>query len=675
MKSCITQLGISVWAMFFALSASGQQIALRGVVSIQNSEFETGIRQPVINAQVTDLSRHATPAITNRDGAFELKFVNFEVGTPVSISVTKRGYEVINLGALHAVLGDTSELKIYMAKPEKVADFRAKFYNAERTTIVRSLNSKMSQLTDRLNQARASGRIDSILIHELEDSLVFFRHRYIAADSQARDLAEYYSLINIDDADSIYKVAFGYLQTGKEDSAIFLLNSKNLLFDAKKLQDERLENARRDSAFKAKVAITVPLLLLKATTLENHLLYDSAEYYLKTAIETDTFNIQSIIQYAMFLDLTDKRASAVSYYLAALRQDSDSLYSLSLLIHLGRAYYRMNKMDDASNALLKAIHLAILYPQDLSTESERDIINAYIDLGAISRRLGNYKDANYYLFTSLRIMDSVPIADNSGEYRAATLNNLGELYIDERLYSAADSVLEEAFARESSLIRVDSIAGTYAKASTLHNLAFSNEYTGRHDKANNFFLEEYNLIYPKFLRDPIVWASEIEPIYNDWANNLVKSNEPVTADSLLHEALRLVNLLVKKDSASFIYMKASVEMDIGGNYQSVGRFLDAEAPTLDAYLITKRLAAISPQLYRRHLAHLANNLGDVYCGQLKFDSALMYFRISMTIIQQSNYGSLKDRDDDINRLKQSVQACRGKRAFLGYLFSFLSIHI
>lgn len=61
--------------LIICLQVEAQQSNVRGVVSIHNSETETGKRQFVVNAQVEDDFGKAQPKLTDDKGQFQLTYI------------------------------------------------------------------------------------------------------------------------------------------------------------------------------------------------------------------------------------------------------------------------------------------------------------------------------------------------------------------------------------------------------------------------------------------------------------------------------------------------------------------------------------------------------------------------------------------------------------------------
>ncbi|MGB1241477.1 MAG: hypothetical protein ACPG49_03075, partial [Chitinophagales bacterium] len=124
---------------------SAQQIPLNGIVTIQNSEFETGKVEYVPNATVEDLYEQAQSTTSNSDGEFSLTYVGVKEKEAVEYTVKKAGLEVVNArnGIVTSVLGQYAKVKIYMSSPEKLAGNRKKYFQVGKTSLERSLEKQL----------------------------------------------------------------------------------------------------------------------------------------------------------------------------------------------------------------------------------------------------------------------------------------------------------------------------------------------------------------------------------------------------------------------------------------------------------------------------------------------------------------------------------------------------
>jgi hypothetical protein len=88
-----------------AIASISQQSEIKGIISIHNSEYETGKRQYVSNAQVEDDFAKATPQTTDANGNIKLVFVRIPEKTSVQLIVKKEDLLVVNIDGLNAVTG------------------------------------------------------------------------------------------------------------------------------------------------------------------------------------------------------------------------------------------------------------------------------------------------------------------------------------------------------------------------------------------------------------------------------------------------------------------------------------------------------------------------------------------------------------------------------------------
>ena len=129
--------------LLISLSINAQKIVLKGVVSIQNSEYETGTREYVQGATISTDS--ASDEITGGDGKFMFEFAENKIGDSIRLKVDKPGWEVVNEKDLIIVItGQTIPLKIHLCKEGELADNHVKYYQIK--TIAKQLIHLKRQL-------------------------------------------------------------------------------------------------------------------------------------------------------------------------------------------------------------------------------------------------------------------------------------------------------------------------------------------------------------------------------------------------------------------------------------------------------------------------------------------------------------------------------------------------
>src|SRR5579863_7578276 len=105
------------YCILTATSSFSQLSDVKGIVTIHNSQTETGTKQYVSGAQVTDDFDEAERVITNLEGQFHLIYFRKPVGVSVHFTVYKPSsdLEVVNIADLGAVTGQNKLIRISMA--------------------------------------------------------------------------------------------------------------------------------------------------------------------------------------------------------------------------------------------------------------------------------------------------------------------------------------------------------------------------------------------------------------------------------------------------------------------------------------------------------------------------------------------------------------------------------
>ena len=117
----------------FVFQAKSQQSSITGEVSVINSRYETGTRQYVANAQVEEDFGRAQATTTDADGRFRLVLVGVAEKESVGFQVKKEGLEVVNTDVLSAIAGQRRQVKVYMASPRKIAEYKRQYYEIGKT--------------------------------------------------------------------------------------------------------------------------------------------------------------------------------------------------------------------------------------------------------------------------------------------------------------------------------------------------------------------------------------------------------------------------------------------------------------------------------------------------------------------------------------------------------------
>ncbi|MCC7503922.1 MAG: hypothetical protein IT259_01420, partial [Saprospiraceae bacterium] len=318
MKNALLTL-VALWA---CTAAFAQQTALKGIVTVQNSKFETGRLEPVTNAQVEEDYGRSQATTTEADGSFHLNLVGVPEQESFRFSVRKSGLEVVNTDQLKAVAGQKERVSIYMARPEYVAEFRKRIYNVGKTESEKTIERKLNRLEkERAElQKNAAANADQIAALSAEIDLANARAKKIEQD--ARELAEKYQHINLDDASEQYQQAFRLFQAGELDQALILLQNspeqaRKILEERQRIAELRREADTRDSVQQARTRETMQALRLKADMHRTRYEWDSVALAYDYLIRLDSANAQNVYDYAAFLEDINRYDQAL-YWLGKL---------------------------------------------------------------------------------------------------------------------------------------------------------------------------------------------------------------------------------------------------------------------------------------------------------------------------------------------------------------------
>ncbi len=220
--------------LHFCTAAVAQSMSLPGSVVIQNSEYETGHRQYVSDASIR--APFAKAITTDKDGQFALAFAGMESGTPVRLTVSRPGLEVVNSKETdHVIIGRTPRINVVMADPDKLAAAQVKYYNIATGSISSTYGKRMGALraesltlAERLAKVNEETGQSTISLSAAIDALTAQRD---AAMQQAQEVARQFAEVNLDDASTLYRTAFELFRRGEIDSVLHMLNEQKLNAD------------------------------------------------------------------------------------------------------------------------------------------------------------------------------------------------------------------------------------------------------------------------------------------------------------------------------------------------------------------------------------------------------------------------------------------------------------
>ncbi len=329
-----------------------QQSIIYGNVSIFNSQFETGKRQFIVNATVEEDFGRSPAIITDAEGNFRLILVGVKEGEKVSISINKNGYEVVNSESLNVIAGQKESVKIFMAPLGKVNENKRKYYSIGRKSSEKAIEVKISRLIMEIKVSEnaqsslnkyieilskdSTGYVSEIIrlkkeIYNERANLDKLKAQYSSLASQfektddvSRELAERFSLQNLDESSDIYQKSFRKFIEGKLDSAILILDE----FDWKTRVNEIIIE-------EAKLANLKQILHLKDSIMNNKRINNL---------------IESLMLKGNLSLITNKLDAAIETYTQILRIDSLNIDAYQNLFELS---FKFKKIKDQKKLLEK----------------------------------------------------------------------------------------------------------------------------------------------------------------------------------------------------------------------------------------------------------------------------------------------------------------------------------
>lgn len=281
----------------FSISLLAQQSEIKGIVSIHNSKFETGKTEYVPYVQIKESFGRGQESLTNTDGHFNFIPIGVPFKETVNLIAKKQGLELVNPEELDVVVGQVSWVKIYMAPQGKLTENKRKYYNIGKTESEKALTAKIKEKQTQREKLLKDSKTNQQAIWALESEIKNLYEKYQTIDANARELAEKFAKVNLDDASEHYQKAFRYFQNGKIDSALIVLEDANY---AKQVDDILLEEIKL-AALKIVINHNDSVLTARKDSLVN-------AYFLKIQVHEDLQQYQEGIQNCrnlLSLQLTD----------------------------------------------------------------------------------------------------------------------------------------------------------------------------------------------------------------------------------------------------------------------------------------------------------------------------------------------------------------------------------
>lgn len=188
---------------------SGEGAKLKGRLILQNSGGT-----PVPNAQVSSVGISST--VTDRSGYFEFKFSNRKPGDIIKLNVVKKGLEVVNKKDLDVIIkSDPNHIEQFVMCETGTRDKYARiYYEIAETVINKDYEEQLKKLEGDVKYR--------------DKTIVRLMQERDAALSQAKEMANNFSRVNLDETSEMQKKAFELFKKGDINAARQILNDADL---------------------------------------------------------------------------------------------------------------------------------------------------------------------------------------------------------------------------------------------------------------------------------------------------------------------------------------------------------------------------------------------------------------------------------------------------------------
>ena len=552
----------------FPLILSAQQSEIKGVISIHNSEYETGKRQYVPNAQVEDEFEKAQATTTLADGNFKLTFVQVDEKTSVHLIVKKEGWQVVNIDGLNAVTGQRNLVRLSMAKPERIAEYRRELYKIGKTEADKALAIQLKKKGDALNILKKDAAKNAAQIQQLQKEYNDVQSYAKNIEAQAQDLARRFVIINLDDESATYRHAFQLFTEGAIEKAIRVLDGLNL---SKRLADnteivEKSDKIIVETQTKMQKAIDqihddINSSLLKARLHRAGFQFKEAATSYSLAIQYDSLNLEYLNEYTEFLTdygeygrASEVNQKALNIAKAAI-QRGDSVRirrDLAYALHY-RANILRNTTDDVDEIRESCQESIRLFSYLISEDTTHllRLVRVYADLGQSYHNTDDEPLAKIYYIKALEVLPSNVSNRFENSFllnKSMVLSGLGVVYRELRIFDSATLLCQQAIDVRRILFNKDSMAYALYLSLAINNLATVYEDKGDNEKAIETLNEALTYIRLVAPMKPKESDKELARVLTNLFNNYYALKQYDEAEKCLNQVEEIT--IRQKDDAN-----------------------------------------------------------------------------------------------------------------------------
>ena len=640
-----------------------QQFPISGVVTVFNSAFEIGKRQYVANAQVEDDFKQSNATTTAVDGSFKLVFVGIKDNENVSFSVKKEGLEVVNTDALYAIAGQKNKVTVFMSPEGKLAENKLKYYNINREAAEKALTTKLKTIGDEIIKLKQNETANAGQIVKLQTAYNSLQQQYEKIDQSAREMAERYAKINLDDQTKEYQAAFRYFQKGQLEEALKILNQVDLEKTGNAIVQEQERNRKinkewfeRDSIKNEKKRQVTEGLNFKAQLHKTQFEFMKVEETYQLLLKLDSTNVYTLGNFAYFLAEQNKKYEAIHYYEKSLLLAKTPELKATLQNNLGVIYGDNQKMLQAEGAYNEALKITRQLAEKNPDAFLPNVANTLNNLGNYYRANQKMPQAEGAYNEALKITRQLAEKNPDAFLPnfATTLNNMGAYYYTNQKMPQAEGAYNEALKIRRQLAEKNPDAFLPVLATTLNNMGAYYYANQKMPQAEGAYNEALKITRQLAEKNPDAFLPGLAMTLNNLGLYYSDNQKMPQAEGTYNEALKIYRQLAEKNPDAFLPDLAMTLNNMGAYYYTNQKMPQAEEAYNEALKIYRQLAEKNPDTFLPDVTMTLNNLGNYYRANQKMPQAEGAYnealKIKRQLAEKNPYAFLPDVAMILNNL-------------------------
>ncbi len=600
---------------------SKSQIPFRGIVTEQNSSYTA-----IPNVQIK--SDTSNTVSSDAKGNFNLLFQNKKEGDEVYLQAKKFGYEIVNSKEMATKIPkrQNSPFRVVKSKAGLLAQNKARYYGISEKYITRKYEKELAKLNRSTEGWREKAK-------QLEES---FR----SSLEFARELADKYSMMNLDDVSELQRKAFRLFEENKVEEALKILEGENYQENIKlvKIEQKKIQgniHLADNEIAKAEEIIQqqISKLMFQADLYAQDFQFDKAEKTYEIAAEADTTNYDNTFDFAYFLNNQNQHDRAIKYYLRVLKLAPSESYIATTQNNLGVLYQTKNDYLAALKAYNRALEISERLAKTNPATYERGVANTQNNLGRLYQGKNEYPAALNAYSKALEIRERLA-KTNPAIYEpdvAMTQNNLGVFYEDKNEYPAALNAYSKALKIRERLAKINPAIYEPEVAATQNNLGSLYHAKNDYPAAVNACTKAFEIYERLAETNPATYEPDLAMTQNNLGLLYEDKNDYPAALNAYIQALDIYERLVKTNPATYEPFVAMTQNNLGNLYEDKNDYPAALNAYGKALEIRTRLVKTNPATYEPDLASTQNNLGLLYQAKNDYPAAMNAYTQALEI--------------------------------------------